>query len=494
VGLDGTLRWRAKAGEPLVLPDGALLVGGDGDRLRQRALDPATGKVLWSEEPSIEALTLVERDRCIGFRYDIQRGRTVLAVATLPPSSTISWEREFVHADPPGLAFDPHVAVDGECVFVVETPGRHERVLALSLDDGTQRWALELGRHRLRPNPDWNAEVRRDLLLFRTEAGVTAVSVRGGTPTWSVNIPGKVAFGRDRVAVVGPYEVTILDMAGRTLVEADFRETLAARHCVNRFTSRPVLSDTHVFVGDLLGTLWALDVNTCEPVWDDRPEGTVGNLRSLTAINGRLYVGDYTDEPRTAMHLYCWEPVGALEAASRKAPLPEFETEGEIPFAIAEVTKRRQLTSQAPYHRGGGSWTVYHCRLQDAESDFWFADRVSRSPAPIRGAEAALWVRGAAEGEALLRAFRKAMPSRKAKSGRHAQRVNPPTHLAAFDLGSQANRQRRKWIAQAGSAELFVEWDLETMRGRLVEKDPAQRAQVLALITGLATRSDRERA
>lgn len=507
VGPDGKVAW-SRPGDvnfwgPQLLPDSTLLVSELASRKRwQRALDPRTGKELWSEPVGdIGFGTVVDETSCTAFSADHRTGRARLMLTTLPPSPKALWEREFVRAGGgPGLAFDPRGVVAGESIVVLDTQ-RDDRMflLALALRTGEEKWHLDLHKHGVKTNKYtryWHGDVRGNKLLFRLENDLVCVDLEEGVLVWKTavrGVTGPTGVGGHRVVGVNGATVSVLDLAtGKILKKKDLSKVLRARHRANHLTSHPLISDTHIFVGDMLGALWALDVNTCEPVWDDRPEGTIGNLRGASLVNGRLYIGDYTEEPRVARHLYCWEPVGPGEAAP-KSPLPKFESEGDLPFEIEEFAPRRKLTKRAPYHEAGGPWTVYRCWLEGGDvgtAGFCFADRVSGKVSPIRGAEAALWVESAAEGEALLRAFKESMPHRKAKTGR-AQRVKAPTVLKAIDLGSQGSQQRRKWVAEPEACELLVEWDTKTKEGCIHEKDPDQRLAVLELIAGLVVRSAR---
>ncbi len=477
------------------LPDGNLLCSQDGRQGGLRVIDATNGAVMWSGDKAYP-YRLEDPGLCMT-RTDIRRGSAlsrILRVATPPPKLEALWQREFVAEASP---IQVGMARRDACLILDKSQSRRSPYLVLlGVRDGVERWSCELKAVGL-TSPIWSLSVGAtdsEFVVNVGEDGLAAFDAASGKLLWQVKktFPGLSQMGprgrtgvfEDRVVMVSDTLVTVLDARqGTAVVKKDLGKVLRARHKANHFTSAPVISNTHVFVGDVLGTLWALDAKTLEPVWDDRAEGTVGNLRVPSVFNGRLYIRDYTDEPRVPMHLYCWEPVASGEAAPAKSPLPKFETEGELPFEIEEVVPQRKLTKRAPYHEAGGPWTVYSCRLEGGAS-FCFADRVSTKTYPIRGTEAALWVESTAAGEALLSAFKDSMPHRKAKAGR-AQRVKAPTVFKAIDLWSQGSRQRRKWIAQPEACELVVEWDSTTKQGRILEKDSNFRAAVLELIAGL---------
>jgi hypothetical protein len=154
-----------------------------------------------------------------------------------------------------------------------------------------------------------------------------------------------------------------------------------------------------------------------------------------------------------------------------------------------EVLTQRQLTKRPPFHEAGGPFTVYRCRLEAGGAEFFFADRVARGGGLLQGAAEALWVTTVKEGEAVLKAFRDAMPvSRRAKKRAKPVRVSPPTELKGVDLAGPGTLQRRKWNSLQNEAELLVEWDAAKTKGTFVEKDDLFREGVLNMIAGLLIR------
>lgn len=494
VAHDGRPVWQRPEGASFLLPTGELLLYESGRRPVHHGVDPASGKVLWSYTGVIGPSCVLDERHCVALgAYNIKRGEAELMVATLPPSPRPVWWRRFVCQAPPGLPFE-RVAVAGSRLLVLDQQREREHcVLSLSATDGSEAWMLALQDHGVRANRgSWEPHVFGGTLLFRLDDGIASVDVASGSLRWKVRVAGQPGFSAERVALASGSRLTVLDVAdGRMLFTEDAGKVLGRN---NEFTSAPVVSDTHVFVGDDSGTLWAFELETGTAVWSDRPEETVGHLRAPTVFNGHLYMGDYTMDPRRPMHLYCWEPVQGC-VARPPAPLAveatEVAEENPTAFRIEAVMSRRQLTTRSPYHAAGGEWTVYRCRMRDGGAAFCFGDRVKRGAGAPSGAQGALWVESTDDADKLLRLFRKATGLRGPRGAGAAVRVKGPTFLVGVNLSGAGKRQVRKWSTPDGDCELLVEWDAEAGQGGFIEKDDVHRREVVDLIAGLAVRKAR---
>lgn len=466
------------------LPGGDVIVYRD--RRGSLLLDLQSGEEKWAAGARGD-VRLVEGDICVVTK-ERPSGESSLSVTFPPPSFEPQWERTFPSPDGKRSITGEIAAQNGLLFLLAHGRPNGPHVLAVGARNGEETWATSLAELGVRAPSYWQCWTSIDgLFAFKTDRGaLVALEAGTGSLRWKTTTPGKVAASRHLVVAAEPTRIRVLDgVSGAVVRQADVRKLLAGRHALNVLSSSPIVSDTHVFVGDAMGTLWAFDLTTCQPVWDSRPPETHGNPRYMTTFGQRLYMGDYSDDWKDVRHLFCWEPLVSGEAEPPKVPLATFEFEGELPFSVEEVAERRRLTRRVPYHEKGGTWTVYRCRL--GQATFYVADRVSSKAGPVRGAVAALWVASATDGDSLLRAFRKAMPDRRARVRGAALRVKPPTLLAAIDLASEGHKQRRKWLAADGS-ELLVYWNAKTKEGKFMEKDPVNRRAFLETIAGLVAR------
>jgi hypothetical protein len=86
--------------------------------------------------------------------------------------------------------------------------------------------------------------------------------------------------------------------------------------------------------------------------------------------------------------------------------------------------------------------------------------------------------------------------SKKTRDNRLTSRVRPPVPLDVTILGTNAGEEGRgrgswtfsKWTGEGDGPELDVNWSLAEMRGRVVEKDQAQREAFVRLFADLASR------
>jgi outer membrane protein assembly factor BamB len=206
-------RWRTKVmrldqafGRPtLYRAGGAVLAAHSGDE-KVRAVDPRTGKVMWSR-PADDGLT----------------GR-----ATVGPDT----------------------------VYVVDPREGDVSVLrAVEPDSGDTRWTYRP------PFSDfvWGLAATGSLVYAITGGGIRAMDAKDGRPRWTV--PSRamtITAGRDLVVTVDERLLTALDArSGRT------RWTHKAKDPVHY----PLIGDGMVFYRDTFGTLFAIRADDGKPAW-----------------------------------------------------------------------------------------------------------------------------------------------------------------------------------------------------------------------------------
>lgn len=499
VAPDGQVLWTRRAKGPCVaqpLPGGRRLAVADSPKYETLSvLDASTGTVEWTGK----YMELLPVDPAMGqgvaIDWAISGGAARVLGISLPPEPEVRWVRSFCVAGRPRK----HVAVNpgpmtSRSLFLLDC-SQPDRAALLSVDPrtGDDQWRREGSNLRAMPRIDgtWQAALATgDRLVYRTEVGAACVDAHTGRDLWSVTTPRFCSVYGDVVVATEERAVWLLSSeTGHTLRKRDLARVLTACHPSNRLTGGAAVSDTHVFVCDELGTLWALDVESLEPAWSHCPAGTVGGLNSPKILGGRLYANTVSWERGVSNHLYCWGPANEGESPG-PSDTEASNGEGNLLFAIVETLSRRQVTKRAPFHETGGPFTVYRCRLEEGGAEFFFADRVVRGGGLLQGVAAALWVTGVREGEALLRAFQAAMPlqRRRVKGTGKGVRVKAPTILRGVDLHGPGVRRRRKWNSPDNEAELIVEWDTKAKRGMIRETDTQFREAVLGLIAGLLRR------
>ncbi len=501
IGADGRVLWtRSTKGpgvyNPQPLPGGRCLTAeGAPTSDSLSLLDAETGSVLHTTR-HVNVLGVHEDGtEFTGVVWKISRGEARVVVARLPPALELVWERAFAVAG----RRRRHIAVvpgpgNPDGIFLLDrTRPEEPGVLSLDPRTGQERWRTSGSRLPSPPRADgdWRgALAESNRLVYRTEEGLACVDARNGRGLWKAETVRESTVYRDVIVATHERTVWVLSAeTGRLLRKKDLTKALSARHPGNRLTIGCAISETHVFVCDELGTLWALDRESLEPVWSHCPAGTVGGLNSPQIIRGRLYANTVSWERGVPNHLYCWGPAKEGESPGPN-DIDVAETEGELPFVIVEVYPRQQLTKRAPFHETGGPFTVFRCRLEAGGAEFFFADRVAGGGGLLQGAAAALWVTTVKEGDGLLRAFRRSMPvkKRRMKGVGKGVRVKAPKALRGVDLHGPGVRQRRKWNSEDSDAELIVEWDTKAKRGVIRETEELFREGVLELMAGLLVR------
>jgi outer membrane protein assembly factor BamB len=501
VAPDGEILWTRPAKGPGVcnaqpLPGGKYLTAEGAPKFDTLSvLDADTGAVVWTGEHREIVAVRSDGCECEAIEWMISRGRARVLGMTLPPECRVRWERAFQVRGRPRthVAVRPGPGTEESLFLFDDTDPDKPALLAVDPCTGQERWRSEGPALATAPRADgdWRAALAEgNRLIYRTEEGLACLDARTGQGLWKAATVRESTVYRD--VIVATHERTVWMLSsetGRLRRKKDLTKALSTRHPGNQLTIGCAISETHVFVCDELGTLWALDRETLEPTWSHCPAGTVGGLNSPQIIRGRLYANTVSWERGVPNHLYCWGPAKEGEPPG-PSDLDAIDTEGDLPFAIVEVLPRRQLAKRPPFQEAGGPFTVYRCRLEESGAEFFFADRVAGGAGLLRGAAAALWAAGVEEGEALLRAFQTAMPLKKRRVKRVGRGVGlkAPAHFRGVDLHGPGVRQRRKWNSPDNEAELIVEWDMKAMRGMIRETDELFREGVLALIAGLVSR------
>jgi outer membrane protein assembly factor BamB len=196
-------------------------------------------------------------------------------------------------------------------------------LLALELETGEQRWAVSLG--------EFDETLRYELLrpmvsahrvIVSVPRGVGAFDTATGKLLWSTQgHHASVVYG-GRVYSQDSWKFGVLDLNdGRVLLETNPQSLVEKKWGFNRveFHTGLAVSETHLFMGDGEGRLYAFEKETGEPVWYHRPKGGNPYFGNIPVIaNNRLYIatvkpGPYTPTARTRGpgSLYCYEEAGS---------------------------------------------------------------------------------------------------------------------------------------------------------------------------------------
>jgi outer membrane protein assembly factor BamB len=152
----------------------------------------------------------------------------------------------------------------------------------------------------------WNPQVADGTVLVNTrKAGLAAFDARDGNLLWTCKwARGARTVYDERIFITRFHgEYLIVDLAdGKVLLR---QRRLNGRR---NFTTTPVVSQTHVFVGDTSGTMWALERDTGEVVWKHRPKGMTGYMAAKPAVVGkRIYINSFSMPRDIPSSLYCYE-------------------------------------------------------------------------------------------------------------------------------------------------------------------------------------------
>jgi hypothetical protein len=456
------------------------------------ALDCRSGRVLQEERAAFWPLAFpAGSDWYVGAPLDASEG-SVLSRVSLEPGGRDSWRATFRAKE-----FIQECAVGSRRVLAVVD----DEVIALSAKRGRQLWRTSLGSVDAPAEwLAWSPELSGGLLIVSTDSGTAALDAGSGQIVWHQSIRGSRAAAGNQLYIHGRkpgasgtgHTLWSLDVrTGNVLMETDvsaFLEKVAEGNC---FVGPPAVTDTHLFLADDCGTLWALERATGEPVWRHRPKGMLGYVGGTRPIihENRLCITSFNMDPRPPAELYYEQSEGpstVLEATgAANEPLGR-----SLPFEVERVLRRRRLTRRLPYHAARGEWTVLVCRV--SEGSFFLAVRGKsrgRLAAPLDSGEGAIWVASVADGDALLTAFRKAFGSRSKAS--RARRVRAPGVLEVTVLkaaGKESDWLHTKWSGKEGTPESYVHWSETERRGEVREKDESYRRDLMDLLASLVLR------
>ncbi len=252
------------------------------------ALDPKTGKVLWTKQQSapIRAAPTAAGDRI----YVVTTEGKVLAIGG--SDGTELWQARGL-AEQASLIASPSPAVDGD---VVVAPFPTGEVVGLKLASGEQLWSEALTRARGGTAIGALSDAARPVIdrgvVYATAHGgrTSAVQLRNGERLWSVNIASTQA-----PVVIGDY-VFVVDTGGQLLC-------LGRRDGQTLWTTK--LPDSNLWSGPTLagGQLWLVSAKGAL-VGVDAATGRLASRASVggasfippIAAGGRLYV--LTDNAR----------------------------------------------------------------------------------------------------------------------------------------------------------------------------------------------------
>jgi hypothetical protein len=424
------------------------------------------------------------RQSFIGDRLD----SSSIACVSLKPEQVVRWE----HVLPRGAEDEPRVVCNQGRVFCAFGG----EIVAFDEQTGREIWrASPRNSDELAKHLEWNLDAVGDSIITSTDNGTAAFDARTGGVLWfqkhrgpragyggRLYISGRSWKGAERRTVMWAVDVA----SGELVSQWDLTAPVTKASEENRLTSRPAVSEAHVFCGDEIGTLWAFDRGNGKVVWQHRPKGTTGYISGTDpVIDGhRLYVTSYSMDAKHPAQLYVYEQEDA-PAEDDAGDEPDEGVQAE--FVIERVLRHQALVRRVPYLAADGDWLVLQCRWADAT--FFLG---IRPEAKVKGklapAESALWVVDTGEGERLLAVLHRWLGTRPVK-GKRALRPQPPTRLEASVLGEENGWTKTKWTGSDGSPELYVNWSLKEKRGRIAEKDDAYRKDLIALFASLVARS-----
>jgi hypothetical protein len=169
----------------------------------------------------------------------------------------------------------------------------------------------------------------------------------------------------------------------------------------------------------------------------------------------------------------------------------------ELAFRITAVHKDHKPSERAPWHTAGGEWTFADAQLEgEPTASFTFGSKFKANPdSPFAFGDFVLAFPDAEQGKTFIARFAKVFNTKvpAPKGG--------PLHLAMRSaiLGNGMARQpsggfsgKGSWIAtklfpesDGTQGEVFFNYDLETKRGELSEKDSDYNQDVTTVFAGM---------
>ncbi len=153
--------------------------------------------------------------------------------------------------------------------------------------------------------------------MIRTPKGTVALDTVTGEPLWIVkgfDSGWGMIYGNRVYLALPNTEFCVADLtSGQVLLDVRLEDRILSAWGLKnvRFATGLVVSETHFFIGDGRGRLYAFRKETAEPVWFHQPKGTNGYLGAQPAVDGnRLYLVSGGNAQRPGA-LYCYESAPA---------------------------------------------------------------------------------------------------------------------------------------------------------------------------------------
>lgn len=279
-------------------------------------LEQETGKCLMSV-PCEHSLVKVLPDRLafIGsttIELSQDRFRFVVALVDVVGQPVLRWTRHSDHDFSEGLcnvAYDSSLACDHASVYVCRGP----ELVALDLNTGEDIWAAALNEMGGAPTIGGRSTptVSNGIVVVNTIEGTAAFHSDDGRAAWYFPSGGARTIYDGRVYVATRDEYHVLDLqTGTRLLHVPLAQRVEKKWRLKQvqFYSQLAVSETHGYIGDLKGRLYAFERDTGEPVWMDRPEGVTAFAGNIPVIAGnRLFISSFSMEPAPPPRLYCYE-------------------------------------------------------------------------------------------------------------------------------------------------------------------------------------------
>lgn len=311
--------WRFPARVYALGRDGAVAIRSDATGpVELVVVDPNNGRLIKSVACSHQVTALQEdATHFVGSTTRKTRPdvfRKSVALASLSASVKTVWEVETIedYTSPnPAKGYDFDVACNDDRVFV----GRGDHLIALDLRTGKERWAVALREFGGgRDAGKWIPMVAEDKVVIGAGRGVGAFDVQDGSLAWYFPEGGvKTVYG-GRVYLTRTREETsyfVLDLRdGRVIAESPITELIRKKWGIKEFrpSTHMAVSETHTFLGDGRGRLYAFARDTGEAVWQHRPKDMAGGFSGNVPViaGGRLYITTLAWPPAKP-RLYCYQ-------------------------------------------------------------------------------------------------------------------------------------------------------------------------------------------
>ena len=233
---------------------------------------------------------------------------------------TLLWEFQDSGSIMTPKHFGYNTMVSGDSIFAHRHPAR---LVCLDVETGKTNWVVDLNQTKEDPSVGVAADLRVGPVVFgnkvlaATPFGIAAFDAGTGALLWSHHVhAGPFSPYGDRLYVVTGLNYTgyrVVDMnTGSALLDREVSDDIARAFYFEErvgLESSLAVTETHTFVGDNVGRLWALERDTGEPVWFDHPETATPYVAVRVPIisEGRLYINGFSMDPDRPQHLYCYE-------------------------------------------------------------------------------------------------------------------------------------------------------------------------------------------